>query len=280
MEVVHGGDPETKNTKSSMKRTSLYLLPALCVGVNSTEHALALSAAAPIPKVIAVPEGAVTLNEVTGFVPKPGSWFGAGTRIRVAVQVATWSRALYGAERGIPYMHSFEYRHYPVFLNSIYVHQQMVNGVFKTEYTPFPITALETRDMTCLRRTGTAASWEIRKARFTLAARSTVLERVGLFSNEMGPWACTVVASRQPMPSSCTPVEDEASQECRVVSVQTGGLTYFTFDRSGNYSYGVPEIFLGARDGARNAPLASNPSIPANGVNNPVTTLQSNAIHE
>lgn len=259
-----------------MKHTSLHILPALCFGVVTWEHALASPAVSLIKKGVAIAEGAMTLNEVAGVVRRAGSFLGTGTRIHVAIQLADWSRSVSGAERGVRYMHSFEYRHYPVLLNSIYVRRQLVNGVVETDFTPFPVTTLEVRDMGCFRPGGPHASWQTRRARFTMAARSTVLEKLGIFSDGLGPWPCTVVVSRTPMPSGCSPVEDEETQERRAVLVRTGGATYFTFDRSGNYLYGVPEVLLGATEGVRPAPSAPNPASRADAMNDPIHTFQIN----
>lgn len=259
-----------------MKYTALHILPALCLGVISGEQAAAGPVVPLLKKGVAVAEGAMTLNEAAGVVRKAGSFLGTGTRIHVAVQLAEWSRSVSGAEHGSRYMQSFEYRHYPVLLNSIYVRRQLVNGVVETDYSPFPITTLETRDMTCMRRTGSVSSWEARRARFTMSARSTVLEKVGLFADGLGPWPCTVVVSRTPLPSGCTPVEDEETQERRSLWVRTGGVTYFTFDRSGNYAYGVPEVLLGISDGARPAPSAPDPARSSDAVNDPVPSIQLN----
>lgn len=278
--LVDASATKTTTKTTDMKRTLSYLLPALCIGSISHQHLSAAAAASATPKVNLIAEGPMTLSETTGVASKPGSWLFSGTRIHVALHLAAWSKVVYGAERGIPYLHAYEYRHYPVLLRSLYIQAHRVNGSVKFELQPFPITNLETRDMTCLRRVGPQASWEGRKARFTLATRATVLEKVGIFSDGLGPWACTVGSSRKPMPSTCNAVEDDATDERRQVSVGTEGMTYFTFDRSGNYSYGVPGIVLGARDETRPAPLASDPSRGANPVNTPSQNTHSNAFQE
>lgn len=274
------GGPQTKTKTATMKHTPLHILPALCLGVLMGGTATAGPIVPLLQKSIAIAEGAMTLNEAAGVVRKAGSFLGTSTRIHVAVQLAEWSRSVSGCEHGARYMHSFEYRHYPVLLNSIYVRRQLVNGVVETDYAPFPVTTLETRDMTCFRRGGPRASWETRRARFAMSARSTVLEKVGLFSDGLGPWPCTVVVSRTPLPSGCTPVADEDTQERRLISVSTGGATYFTFDRSGNYVYGMPEIVLGVSDGARPAPSAPNPARYADALNDPVQRIQLNPSQE
>ena len=274
------GVPETKTKTATMKYTALHILPALCFGVITGQQAAAGPAVPLIKQGVAIAEGALTLNEAAGVARKIGSFLGTSARIHVAVQLAEWSRSVSGSEHGARYMHSFEYRHYPVLLNSIYVRRQLVNGVVETDYSPFPITTLETREMTCFRRVGPRASWEARRARFTMSARSTVLEKVGLFSDGLGPWPCTVVVSRTPLPSGCTPVADEDTQERRLISVRTGGATYFTFDRYGNYVYGMPEILVGVSDGARPAPSAPNPARYADAMNDPVQVIQLNPSQE
>jgi hypothetical protein len=263
-----------------MKHTALHILPALCFGVIMGEPAAAGPVVPLIQRGVAIAEGALTLNEAAGVVRKVGAMLGTSTRIHVSVHLAEWSRTVSGADMGQRYMHSFEYRHYPVLLNSIYVRRQLVKGVVQTDYSPFPITTLETRDMSCVRRAGTRPSWETRRARFSMFARSTVLEKVGFFADGLGPWPCTVVVSRTPLPSGCSPVEDEETQERRMISVRTGGATYFTFDRSGNYEYGMPEILVGVSNGARPAPPAPNPSRSSDAGNDPVQPIQLNPSQE
>lgn len=274
------GGPQTKTKTATMKHTPLHILPALCLGVLMGGTATAGPIVPLLQKSVAIAEGALTLNEAAGVVRKIGSFLGTSTRIHVAVQLAEWSRSVSGCEHGARYMHSFEYRHYPVLLNSIYVRRQLVKGVVETDYSPFPITTLETRDMSCFRRAWPQASWETRRARFTMSARPTLLEQVGFFGDGLGPWLCSVVVSRTPLPSGCSPVEDEETQERRSITVRTGGATYFTFDRSGNYLYGMPEILLGASDGARPAPLVPNPARYSDAMNDPVQPIQLNPPQE
>lgn len=242
-----------------MKHATKLIILALWLGWNASPPASARSAGTFFSRAVSISEGAMTLNDAAGVAAKIGSFFGSSSRISVAIEIADWSRSITGYDHGQPYMSGFYYRHFPVLLSSFYVHRWLANGVIETDYEPFPVTSLELRDMTCRRGQGARTAWETRRARFTMAARSTLIEKVGWFSDGLGPWPCTVVMARSPMPSGCSPVEDEETQERRAITVRTGSLTYFTFDRSGNYLYGLPGILIGDRMPARPAPPAPNP---------------------
>ena len=261
-----------------MKHPIPTWLPALALGVIIHQAAQAAAPSTVLGKGMQVTEAALKLNEVAKLLFDVGSLSGDRARIKVAVELASWSRWVDGATSGVRHMQSFSYRYYPVLMSAMYQWARLENGRIVTEHEPFPITTLETRNYRCVHDVGPRASWENRQARFSMAARSTVLEMVGAFANGLGPWTCTVVSSRTELPSDCRPVEPRNSQQRKSVSVATGGRTYFTFDEAGNYHYQVPEILIGSRDPSGPVVVVPNPEVGNDAQNDPVPASRRKAL--
>lgn len=263
-----------------MRHPIQTVIPALALGLVLPPNTHAATPATAFANGMKVAEAALTLNEVAKLLFDVGSLSGDRARIKVALELASWSRRVEGAYRGTRYLQSFNYRYYPVQSSALYITQRLQDGRIVTDNEPFTVTTLENRDYRCVRNTSKQADWEVRRANFTLAARSTVLEQVGLFANGLGPWTCTVVASRSPMPSDCQPAPTTESQVRRSISVSTGGRTYFNFDRTGNHLYGIPEILIGGQGSTGPAVVVPNPERQGDAQNDPVRTSNPQSNHQ
>lgn len=253
-----------------MKHTIPTLLLALALGGFMQQPARAATPSSAFSKGVKVAEAALTLNEVAKLLFDVGSLSGDRARIKVSVELASWSRRVEGANFGFRHMQAFNYRYYPVLMSAMYTWTRLENGKIVTDHEPFIITTLETRNYRCVQDVGPRPTWENRQARFDMAARSTVLEKIGAFAKGLGPWTCTVVSMRTSLPSDCRPIQLTDSQQRKSVSVSTGGRTYFTFDPSGNYHYQVPEILIGSQEATGPVIVVPNPEVGNDAQNDPV----------
>lgn len=242
-----------------MKCAIKSMVPVLALGLAMQQPTRAVTPSAAFDKGVKVAEAALTLNEVAKLLFDVGSLSGDRARIKVTVELAAWAHRHEGSYKGIRFMDSARYRYFPATLDAVYIRTWLDGGKVVTSYDPFLINTLENRNYRCVPRSGDTSTWEARQASFAMAAHATVLERVGSFPDGLGPWTCAVLASRTPLASDCTPTGDAETYARQSVNVSEVGRTYFTFDRGGNYRYGMPEIFFGGQASNRPAVVVPNP---------------------
>lgn len=242
-----------------MKRAMKTMVPVLALGLVMQSPTRAVTPSAAFNKGVKVAEAALTLNEVAKLLFDVGSLSGDRARIQVAVHLAAWASRHEGGYQGNRFMESSRYRYFPATQEALYVRTRLEGRKVVTSFEPFPINTLENRQYLCVPKKGDTSTWEARQASFAMAAHATVLERVGSFPDGFGPWTCVVMAQRTPLASDCTPSADADTYARQLVTVAEAGRTYFTFDRGGNYLYGMPEIFIGGQAAGGPAVVVPNP---------------------